>query len=143
MERTNASVKTVFVCFSVTVLLCLLNECKSNETHTECEARKQFETCLNKTKSDILNPTPNPEFDLSSMKDAVNMDSSDFMGKCTEDKICTVKTLLCYLGDQLKAEWKHCYDEEETHLIQTAYEYLESVRHTPMEFDLEKFSNLD
>ncbi|CAH8826574.1 unnamed protein product [Trichobilharzia szidati] len=138
----NASVKTVFICFSVTALLCLLNGCESTGTHTECEARKQFETCLNKTKSDILKPTPHPQFDLSSMKYAVNMDSSDFMNECTQNKICTVKTLLCYLGDQVHAEWKHCYDEEEMQLIQTSYEYLESVKHTPMEFDVEKFSNL-
>ncbi|CAH8826571.1 unnamed protein product [Trichobilharzia szidati] len=133
----NASVKTVFICFSVTVLLCLLNECKSTGTHTECEARKQFETCLNKTKSDILKPSRS-QWVLSSMRYTVDMSNTQFIKECTQDKICTVKTLLCYLGDQLQAGQKHCYDEKRIQQLQSAYYYLESIRHTPMEFDAEK-----
>nr|CAH8824586.1 unnamed protein product [Trichobilharzia regenti] len=138
----NASAKTVFICFSVTILLCHFNKCKSTETRLDCKANKQFLRCVYETKTDILKPTPNPQFNLSSMKYAVNMTTSNFSKACLQNKVCTVKILLCYIGDQLQAEWRHCYNQEEMQVLQAAYGYLDSVRQIPMEFDLEEFSSL-
>nr|CAH8820219.1 unnamed protein product [Trichobilharzia regenti] len=135
----NASLKSVFICFSVTVLLCLFNECKSTETQTLCEPFKRFEICANKARSDILNPTADPEFDLSSMQHAANMNIADFQRECIKNKVCMVKTHLCYLSEQLQPEYNHCYNKEELQALWTAHGYLISVRHTPTEFDMEKF----
>nr|CAH8833727.1 unnamed protein product [Trichobilharzia regenti]CAH8833730.1 unnamed protein product [Trichobilharzia regenti]CAH8833733.1 unnamed protein product [Trichobilharzia regenti] len=138
----NASLKSVFICFSVTVLLCLFNECTSTETNSQCENVRRFVECLNRTKSDIHNETANLEFDLSSMQHAANMNTADFVRECKRNNVCIVKTHLCYLGEQLRDEWRHCFSEEEIRVLQIAYSHMNNLRNTPNQFNLENFVSL-